>query len=63
MVEVYSGGVAGSRTRVQTGNQYGFYMLILLLIVGMGWQKAADLFLIPLRVRHSPGKGLQTILA
>ena len=28
------GGAAGSRTPVQTGNQYGFYMLILLLIVG-----------------------------
>jgi hypothetical protein len=25
---------AGSRTPVQTGNQYGFYMLILLLVVG-----------------------------
>ena len=27
-------GAAGSRTPVQTGNQYGFYMLILLLVVG-----------------------------
>ena len=27
-------GAGGSRTLVQTGNQYGFYMLILLLVVG-----------------------------
>ena len=30
---------------------------------GEGWQKAADPFLIPLRVRLGPGKELQTILA
>ena len=29
---------------------------------GSGWQAAADLNLIPLRVRISPGKGLSTIL-
>ena len=27
-------GAGGSRTLVQTGNQYGFYMHILLLVVG-----------------------------
>ncbi len=29
------GGAAGSRTPVQTGNQYGFYMHIRLLVVGI----------------------------
>ena len=29
----YFSGAAGSRTPVQTGNQYGFYMLIRLLVV------------------------------
>ena len=28
-------GAGGSRTLVQTGNQYGFYMRILLLVVGI----------------------------
>ena len=28
-------GAAGSRTPVQTGNRYGFYMLIRLLVVGI----------------------------
>ena len=36
-------------------------MLVLLLIVGRGWQKAADLFRIPLRIRRGSGKELQTI--
>lgn len=40
---MYSGGVAGSRTRVQTGNPYGFYMLILLLIVGKELVKGSRL--------------------
>jgi len=32
---VFFSGAAGSRTPVQTGNQYGFYMLIRLLVVGI----------------------------
>jgi hypothetical protein len=34
--QLSSGGAGGSRTRVQTRNQYAFYMLILLLIFEMG---------------------------
>jgi hypothetical protein len=37
-------GVAGSRTPVQTGNRYGFYMLILLLVVGRRLAKGSRPF-------------------
>ena len=41
VVLVFQSGAGGSRTLVQTGNQYGFYMLILLLIVGRGLAKGS----------------------
>lgn len=54
---------AGSRTLVQTGTDMVSTCLSFCWLSGSGWQEAADLNLIPLRVRHGPGKGLQTILA
>jgi hypothetical protein len=45
-------GVAGSRTRVQTRNPSGFYMLILLLVVGRGLAKGSRSF--PYSLESSP---------